>query len=144
MNDINEILKILPHRYPFLLVDKILNVEAGKKIVAVKNVSVNEPQFTGHFPNQPIMPGVLIVEALAQAAGILVAKSLDISKEGRSVYLTSIENAKFRKIVQPGDVLELKVEVKQNRGFMWKFYGQAMVNGQLVAESSFSAVIQDK
>jgi 3-hydroxyacyl-[acyl-carrier-protein] dehydratase len=143
MKNINEILKILPHRYPFLMVDKILEIEPGKTILAAKNVSINEPHFTGHFPNQPIMPGVLIVEALAQAAGILVAKTLGISKEGRSVYLTGIENAKFRKMVQPGDILHLKVEIKQHRGPLWKFQGQALVEGELVAESSFSAVIQN-
>jgi 3-hydroxyacyl-[acyl-carrier-protein] dehydratase len=143
-NDIKEILKILPHRYPFLLVDKILDVELGKKIIAVKNVSINEPQFNGHFPDQPIMPGVLIIEALAQAAGLLVAKSLDITKDGKSIYLTGIESAKFRHPVQPGDILELRVEVIQNRGPMWKFSGKALVEDRIVSESSFLALIQDK
>ena len=143
MNDINEILQLLPHRYPFLLVDKVLDIKVGEKIIAVKNVTMNEPHFTGHFPSQPVMPGVLIVEALAQAAGILVAKTLGVSKDNRSVYLTSIEDAKFRKLVQPGDVLELDVEIKQNRKFMWKFTGKAFVEGKIVAESNFSAMIQE-
>jgi len=144
MIDIAEIFTLLPHRYPFLLIDKVIEIKPGEQIIAIKNVTINEPHFNGHFPNHPVMPGVLIIEALAQAAGILVAKTLGISKEGRSVYLTTIENAKFRKIVTPGDVLELNVSIQQNRRFMWKFSGKALVSGQVVAEGLFSAVIQDK
>jgi 3-hydroxyacyl-[acyl-carrier-protein] dehydratase len=144
MIDIAEIFTLLPHRYPFLLIDKVIEIKPGEQIIAIKNVTINEPHFNGHFPNHPVMPGVLIIEALAQAAGILVAKTLGISKEGRSVYLTTIDNAKFRKIVIPGDVLELNVSIQQNRRFMWKFSGKALVSGQVVAEGLFSAVIQDK
>jgi 3-hydroxyacyl-[acyl-carrier-protein] dehydratase len=144
MIDIAEIFTLLPHRYPFLLIDKVIEIKPGEQIIAIKNVTINEPHFNGHFPNHPVMPGVLIIEALAQAAGILVAKTLGISKEGRSVYLTTIDNAKFRKIVTPGDVLELNVSIQQNRRFMWKFSGKALVSGQVVAEGLFSAVIQDK
>ncbi len=139
-----EICNLLPHRYPFLLVDKVIDIKLGEFIIAVKNVTINEPHFTGHFPENPIMPGVLIVEALAQAAGILVAKTMETSKEGKSVYLTTIENAKFRKLVQPGDVLELHVSIKQHRSFMWKFSGKAVVDGEVVTESNFSAIIQNK
>jgi 3-hydroxyacyl-[acyl-carrier-protein] dehydratase len=144
MISIKEIYNLLPHRYPFLLVDRVLNIKLGENIVAVKNVTMNEPHFTGHFPDSPIMPGVLIIEALAQAAGILVAKTMELSKEGKSVYLTTIENAKFRKLVQPGDVLELHVSIKQQRSFMWKFSGKAIVAGEIVTESDFSAIIQNK
>jgi len=144
MISIKEIYNLLPHRYPFLLVDRVLDIKLGENIVAVKNVTMNEPHFTGHFPDSPIMPGVLIIEALAQAAGILVAKTMELSKEGKSVYLTTIENAKFRKLVQPGDVLELHVSIKQQRSFMWKFSGKAIVAGEIVTESDFSAIIQNK
>jgi len=142
--NIEKILKSLPHRYPILLVDKVVEFEANKKIVAVKNVTFNEPHFMGHFPNHPIMPGVLIIEAMAQAAALMVTCAPDFDADSKLVYFMSIENAKFRKPVTPGDVLELHVEVVQNRGAVWKMSGTAIVEGQKVAEAQFSAMIFDK
>ena len=145
---IDEILKLLPHRYPFLLVDKVKSLDLDKKnIVAIKNVTFNEPHFTGHFPSLPVMPGVLIVEALAQAGGILAAKIFLDSKEDKSVLLTTIENAKFKKMVQPGDVLELDVSIVSSRnissGMMCKFIGKAFVETEVASEASFSAMVKN-
>ncbi|MFT6077038.1 MAG: 3-hydroxyacyl-[acyl-carrier-protein] dehydratase [Myxococcota bacterium] len=142
--NIEQILKSIPHRYPLLLVDKIIDMEENKSIVGIKNVTFNEPHFMGHFPDKPIMPGVLIVEAMAQTASVMVMNSGGRSLEDNIVYFMSIDNAKFRKPVVPGDVLELHVEVTQNRGAVWKFSGVAKVEGQKVAEASFSAMIVDK
>lgn len=142
--DFAKILKSLPHRYPFLLVDKVDSVEYGKKIVAIKNVTFNEPHFLGHFPDHPIMPGVLIIEAMAQASALLVTCNPDFDAENKLVYFMSIDNAKFRKPVVPGDVLELHIEVVQNRGSVWKMSGVAIVEGQKVSEAQFSAMIFDK
>ena len=141
--DILEIMNLLPHRYPLLLVDKILEFEEGKSIICIKNVSFNEPFFNGHFPGYPVMPGVLIVEALAQAAALYVIEDLQIdnSNNNMSVYLMSIENAKFRQIVTPGDTLYLHVKKERSRANVWKFNGEAKVNNKLVAESSFTAMI---
>lgn len=142
MDDIKEIMSIIPHRYPFLLVDKIIDFDPGKTITCLKNVTFNEPQFIGHFPNNPIMPGVLIIEAMAQAAAILVAKSLGaINKE---ILFLSIDNAKFRKIVVPGDSLELVIEVMHNRGDIWKCKAKSFVGDAMVAESILTAMIQHK
>jgi len=140
MLDVIEIQKILPHRYPFLFVDRVLEIEPGKKITALKNVSMDEPFFQGHFPNRPIMPGVLMVEAMAQASGILVSKSNPDSNEDNLVYFMNIEKAKFRKPVVPGDQLLLEVEVLQNRGKVWKFKGEAKVDGKVVCEAEFMAM----
>lgn len=142
--NIEKILKSLPHRYPFLLVDKVLSIEPMKKIVAVKNVTFNEPQFMGHFPDHPIMPGVLIIEALAQAGALMVTLSDDFKPEEKLVYFMSIDGAKFRKPVIPGDVLELHVEVIHNRGVVWKLSATAYVDGQKVSEAQLSAMIVDK
>ena len=142
----DKILKYLPHRYPFLLVDKADIIEPYKKVIGYKNVTMNEPHFTGHFPDNPIMPGVLIVEAMAQAAAILVMGSEELSgKEAgnKSVLFMGIENTKFRKPVVPGDVLQLEVEYLQGRMSVWKMSGVAKVNGVKVAESQFSAMIMD-
>jgi 3-hydroxyacyl-[acyl-carrier-protein] dehydratase len=138
MFDVIEIQKMLPHRYPFLFVDRVLELEPGKKIVAIKNVSVDEPFFQGHFPGRPIMPGVLIVEAMAQAGGVLVYKSAET--DDNMVYFMSVEKAKFRKPVVPGDQLRLEVEALQSRGKVWKFKGEAMVDGKLVCEAEFMAM----
>lgn len=140
--DINEIKELIPHRPPFLLVDRVLEFEEGKSIVGLKNVTMNEPHFAGHFPSQPIMPGVLIVEALAQASAILVMKSTTNESE-KLVYFMSVENAKFRKPVVPGDSLYLKASIIQNRGNVWKFEGIAEVDGKKVAEATFSAMVVD-
>jgi 3-hydroxyacyl-[acyl-carrier-protein] dehydratase len=142
--DILQIQAFLPHRYPFLLVDKVLEIETNKKIIAVKNVTFNEPHFLGHFPDHPIMPGVLIIEALAQAGALMVTCNEDFKAEEKLVYFMSIDNAKFRKPVIPGDVLELHVEVIQNRGNVWKLSAIAKVEGSKVAEAQLCAMIVDK
>jgi 3-hydroxyacyl-[acyl-carrier-protein] dehydratase len=142
--NIEQIIKLIPHRYPLLLVDKIIAVEPNKSIVGVKNVTFNEPHFTGHFPDKPIMPGVLIIEAMAQAGAIMVIHSGDFNPEDNLVYFMSIDGAKFRKPVIPGDVLELHIETIQNRGAVWKLAGVAKVDGQKVAEANFSAMIVNK
>jgi len=141
---IEEIIKSIPHRYPLLLVDKIVALEKNKKVVGIKNVTFNEPHFMGHFPSHPIMPGVLIVEAMAQTSAVMVVKSSDFNPEDKLVYFMSIDNVKFRKPVVPGDVLELHIEVIQNRGAVWKFSGTGIVNGAKVTQAEFSAMIVDK
>jgi len=142
--NIEKILNSLPHRYPLLLVDKVIEFEENKKIVAIKNVTFNEPHFLGHFPNHPIMPGVLIIEALAQAGALMVTCAQDFKAEDKLVYFMSIDGAKFRKPVIPGDVLELHVEAIQNRGNVWKLSAQAKVDGVKVSEAQLSAMIVDK
>ncbi len=142
--DIQKILKSLPHRYPFLLVDKVTLLEPNKKVIGIKNVTFNEPHFLGHFPDKPIMPGVLIIEAMAQAGALMVTAAPDFDADNKLVYFMSIEGAKFRKPVIPGDVLELHIDVVQNRGNVWKLSGIGIVSGQKVAEAQFSAMILDK
>ena len=134
--DIYEILKHLPHRYPFLLIDRVVDYEPGKSLVAIKNVTHNEPHFPGHFPNRPIMPGVLILEALAQATGILAFKTVGrIPDENSLYYFVGIDKARFKQPVEPGDQLQLEVEyVKQMRG-IWKFKGKALVDGKVVCSA---------
>ncbi|RLB71848.1 MAG: 3-hydroxyacyl-[acyl-carrier-protein] dehydratase FabZ [Deltaproteobacteria bacterium] len=143
--DINQIMAYLPHRYPFLLVDRILTLESGKRVVAKKNVTINEPFFDGHFPGNPVMPGVLIVEALAQAGGILSLHSEGLSlgdgSSSRKVYFLGIDKARFRKVVQPGDTLILEVEITHNRGNIWKYHGEAKVDGVVAAEADMVASI---
>lgn len=141
MIDVNEIRKMLPHRYPFLLVDRVLELEPGQSITALKNVTVNEEFFQGHFPAKPIMPGVLQIEALAQAAGVLAIKS---SLSGNMVYFMSMDNVKFRKPVVPGDQLILKVAVTQSRGKVTKFHGEAFVGSELVSEADFMAMVSNE
>lgn len=142
MLNIKDIQKLLPHRYPFLFVDRIIEMEPGIRALGIKNVTINEGFFQGHFPGQPIMPGVLIIEALAQVAGVL-AFSSGVS-EGRSVYFMSIEKAKFRKPVFPGDQLKLEVKILQQRGNVWKFSGSAAVEEKIVTEAEFTAMVTDK
>ena len=142
MIDINEIMRILPHRYPFLLVDKITEFEESKMAKGIKNVTINEPFFLGHFPGHPIMPGVLIVEAMAQVGGILAFKSSDVSD--KVVYFMGIDKARFRKPVLPGDTLHFTLEVKKIRGTIWSFKGEAHVDGKLVANADLMATIMDK
>jgi len=141
MMNINEIMQYLPHRYPFLLVDRITDLQPGKSITGIKNVTFNEPFFQGHFPGQPIMPGVLIIEAMAQVAGIAAFSS---GMEGKAVYFMSIEKAKFRRPVVPGDQLRLEIKVLQQRGNVWKFSGAASVEGKLAAEADFTAMVTNK
>jgi len=139
MLDVTEIQKMIPHRYPFLFVDRVLEVEPGKSIVGIKNVSVDEPFFQGHFPDRPIMPGVLMVEAMAQLSGVLVKKSIET--EDNMVYFMSIEKAKFRRPVVPGDQLRMEVALLQNRGKVWKFSGKASVDGSVACEVEFMAMV---
>ena len=139
--NLEEIKRLIPHRYPFLLIDKVENIIIGKSALGVKNVTVNEPYFQGHFPSKPIMPGVLIIEAMAQTAAILVSKTIKIVDHDFLVYFMTINNAKFRKLVQPGDVLKLKVLVERNRGNTWKFSGNAFVEKNLVTEANFTAMM---
>jgi 3-hydroxyacyl-[acyl-carrier-protein] dehydratase len=141
MIDNLEIQKILPHRYPFLLVDRVLEIEPNKRAVGLKNVTINEPFFQGHFPGYPIMPGVLLVEAMAQVAGILASRS---GAQGEAVYFMSIEKAKFRKPVVPGDQLLFEVSVLQHRNNVWKFSGVAKVGDRVAAESDFTAMVSEK
>jgi 3-hydroxyacyl-[acyl-carrier-protein] dehydratase len=144
MIEINEIMKILPHASPFLLVDRILEVEPGKRIVGIKNVTYNEPFFPGHFPGRPIMPGVLIVEAMAQTAGVLAFKSMPEEDQGRPVYFLGIDNVRFRKLVVPGDQLRLELEITKHRQAIWGFKGKALVDGKLVAEAELLAMLGDE
>ena len=142
--NISEILKILPHRYPFLLVDKVIEYEPWKKIKAIKNVTINEPYFIGHFPDIPVMPGVLIVEAMAQAGGILAIKSGNLSLENKVVYFAGIEKCKFRNPVFPGDTLILEAEIINNKATIWKIGAKALVDDKICAEGIFTAAIQDR
>ncbi len=139
--DVARIMEMIPHRYPFLMIDKMENVVTGSRATGIKNVSVNEWYFQGHFPDHKVMPGVLIIEAMAQTAATLVVYTLGEESEGKLVYFMSIENARFRKPVHPGDRLQVDVEKQQSRGNVWKFNGKATVDGLLVAESTFTAMI---
>ncbi|MBA0922635.1 MAG: 3-hydroxyacyl-ACP dehydratase FabZ [Nitrosospira sp.] len=142
--DIHEILKYLPHRYPFLLVDRVLSCQPGKDIVALKNVTINEPFFAGHFPHHPIMPGVLIIEALAQAAGILTLKTMDAKTNNDSIYyFVGIDEARFKKPVQAGDQLTLKVEILRQIKGVWKYSAKAEVDGQLVTEAKLMCTMRN-
>jgi 3-hydroxyacyl-[acyl-carrier-protein] dehydratase len=141
--DIVRILKLLPHRYPFLLVDKIVDMDGDSSAVGIKNVTINEPFFQGHFPNFPVMPGVLLIEGMAQTAGALCMANLADSCEPQLVYFMSIDRARFRRPVLPGDTVHYHMTKKRNRGRVWRFEGKAKVNGQLVAEAEISAMIVD-
>ena len=144
MMEIKEIMSILPHAYPFLLVDRIIELESGKRIVGLKNVTFNEPFFPGHFPGRPIMPGVLIVEAMAQTAGILVFSSLPREHFKTPVYFLGIDNVRFRKPVIPGDQLRLELEITKHRQSIWGFKGKALVEGNVVAEAELLAMLGDE
>jgi 3-hydroxyacyl-[acyl-carrier-protein] dehydratase len=144
MMDIQEIQALLPHRYPFLLVDRVVEIVPGQKIVAFKNVTMNEPFFNGHFPGHPVMPGVLILEALAQASAILAYKTENMDPSRSVSYLMSVDGARFRKPVVPGDRLQLNVEVLRHKGAVWKTKGTATVDGAKVAEGEFLATVVDK
>ena len=139
--DLDRIKRMIPHRYPFLLIDKVVDIKVGEDAVGIKNVTANEPHFQGHFPDKPVMPGVLIVEAMAQTAGVLVVETLDMIDQGLLVYFMTLDKTRFRKIVAPGDVLELHVKILRGRGKIWKFWGEAKVGGEIAAEAEFSAMI---
>ncbi len=138
--DISIIQRILPHRYPFLLVDKVRDIVVNGSCVGIKNVTMNEPQFTGHFPGMPIFPGVMIIEAMAQTSGILVGVSMDLIDKNSNVFFMSVDGVKFRRKVVPGDVLELHVKALRSGGRVWKFEGRAMVGDELACEAQFSAM----
>jgi UDP-3-O-[3-hydroxymyristoyl] N-acetylglucosamine deacetylase/3-hydroxyacyl-[acyl-carrier-protein] dehydratase len=140
---IEEIMRVLPHRYPFLLVDRILEIEAGKRVVGIKNCTINEPFFQGHFPGHPIMPGVLIVEAMAQVGGMLLLGPME-DPESKVVYFMSLDNVRFRKPVKPGDQIIFEVEIIQIRGKIAKTRGVARVDGEVVAEAEMAAMVRDK
>lgn len=142
--DINRIKELIPHRYPFLLIDGIQTLTPNESAIGIKNVSVNEPFFEGHFPDRPVMPGVLIIESMAQTAGCLVVVSLGKEYEGKLVYFMTIENARFRKPVVPGDRMVINVQKLRSRGSVFKFSGKAFVGEVLAAEATFSAMIVDK
>jgi 3-hydroxyacyl-[acyl-carrier-protein] dehydratase len=141
--DVKRVMAALPHRYPMLLVDRVESLDPEKGIVAIKAVTINEPFFQGHFPARPIMPGVLVIEALAQAAGVLAVEALGLAGSGKLVYFMAIEGAKFRQPVEPGVLLRLEVEFVQKRASVCKFAGRASVDGKLAAEASFTAMIAD-
>jgi len=141
--DIQRIMQMIPHRYPFLMVDKVIDVVPHEGATGVKNVTASEPHFQGHFPERPIMPGVLIIESMAQTAAVVVVETLGPNAEGKLVYFMSVDSARFRRPVVPGDTLMVHVKKERSRGNVWRFNGEAKVNGQLMAEATFSAMIMD-
>ena len=141
--DIERIMKLIPHRYPFLMIDRVVDVVPNTSATGIKNVSINEPHFQGHFPQRPVMPGVLIIEAMAQTAGVLVVHSMGVEAEGRLVYFMTVDNARFRRPVVPGDQLHIHVVKERNRGNVWKFAAEAKVDGVLKAEATYAAMILD-
>jgi len=142
--DIARIMRAIPHRYPFLLVDRMVDMVLGESAIGIKNVTINENFFQGHFPAHPVMPGVLIIEAMAQTAAVLVVETLGPSAQGKLVYFMSIENAKFRRPVGPGDQLRIHINKERARGNVWKFNAVARVDGVAVAEASYAAMILDR
>jgi 3-hydroxyacyl-[acyl-carrier-protein] dehydratase len=141
--DILRIQEMIPHRYPFLMIDRVVDIIPNESAVGIKNVTINEPHFAGHFPQRPVMPGVLIIEAMAQTAAVLVVQTLGPQAEGKLVYFMSVDDARFRKPVVPGDTLYVHVSKQRNRGSVWKFVGEAKVGGKLVAEATYSAMLMD-
>jgi len=141
--DIERIMEMIPHRYPFLMIDKLINVIPGASAVGIKNVTIGEPYFQGHFPSRPVMPGVLIIEAMAQTAAVLVIETLGVQAEGRLVYFLSVDAARFRKPVVPGDTLHVHVEKQYNRGNVWKFKAEARVGDTVMADATFAAMIME-
>ena len=142
--DLRGIMHAIPHRYPFLLVDRLVEVRRGVSAVGIKNVTVNEGFFAGHFPNHPVMPGVLIIECMAQTAAVVVMDALGPEAAGKIVYFMSIDGAKFRRPVVPGDQLRVLVTRERNRGNVWKFSGEASVDGAMAAEATFTAMLRDR
>jgi len=142
--DIARIMHAIPHRYPCLMIDRVVDVVRNHSAVGIKNVSANESFFQGHFPNHPVMPGVLIIESMAQTAAVLVVESLGPDARGKLVYFMTVENAKFRKPVVPGDQMRVHVVKEKQRGNIWKFHAEAKVDGKVVAEASYAAMILDR
>ncbi len=141
---IERIMQCIPHRYPMLLVDRVVDIVHGESAIGIKNVTINEPHFTGHFPSKPVMPGVLIIEAMAQTAAVLVVETLGDAEGERLVYFMTIDNARFRKPIEPGDQMRIHVEKQRSRGAVWKFTGKAYVDDKLAAEAVFSAMIVEE
>jgi 3-hydroxyacyl-[acyl-carrier-protein] dehydratase len=141
--DIERIMRLIPHRYPFLMIDRVVDIKLGETATGIKNVSINEFFFQGHFPQRPVMPGVLLIEAMAQTAAVLVVHTLGAESEGKLVYFMTVDNARFRHPVVPGDRLAVRVVKKHSRGNVWKFEGEALVEGKLMAEATFAAMIMD-
>jgi 3-hydroxyacyl-[acyl-carrier-protein] dehydratase len=141
--DIQRVMEMIPHRYPFLMIDKVVDVVSNERATGIKNVSINEHYFQGHFPTRPVMPGVLIIEAMAQTAAVLVVHTLGPASEGKLVYFMSVDSARFRRPVVPGDCLHVRVTKQRNRGNVWKFEGRAVIDGRLAAEAVFAAMILD-
>lgn len=141
--DIQRIMEMIPHRHPFLMIDQVVDVVANERATGIKNVSINENYFQGHFPSRPVMPGVLIIEAMAQTAAVLVVHTLGRESEGKLVYFMSVDSARFRRPVVPGDRLCVHVVKQRHRGNVWKFEGQAKVGGNLMAQAVFAAMILD-
>jgi 3-hydroxyacyl-[acyl-carrier-protein] dehydratase len=141
--DVHRIMEMIPHRYPFLMIDRVVDIVPGVKATGVKNVTINEPYFAGHFPERPVMPGVLIIEAMAQTAAVFVVHTLGVESEGKLVYFMSVDGARFRKPVEPGDQLRVEVTKQRSRGNVWKFTGAAKVDGKLVAEATYAAMIMN-
>ena len=139
--DVQRIMEMIPHRHPFLMIDKVVDMVANERATGIKNVSINEGYFQGHFPARPVMPGVLIIEAMAQTAAVLVVHTLGPEAEGKLVYFMSVDNARFRRPVFPGDRLDVYVAKQRNRGNVWKFEGRAKVGDNLMAEAVFAAMI---
>ena len=142
--DIARIMRAIPHRYPLLMIDRVLEMVLGRSAIGVKNVTMNEPFFQGHFPGHPVMPGVLIIEAMAQTAAVLVVETLGPDAQGKIVYFMSIEGAKFRRPVVPGDQLRIHIVKERSRGSVWKFHAVARVDGVSVAEATYAAMIMDR
>lgn len=142
--EIGRIMEMIPHRYPMLLIDRVVDMVADRSAVGVKNVTINEPQFQGHFPSMPVMPGVMIVEAMAQTAAVLVVHTLGPGAEGKLVYFMSIDDCRFRRPVKPGDVMRIHVKKEKSRGNVWRFQGVVTVDGAKAAEATISAMILDR
>jgi len=142
--EIGRVMEMIPHRYPFLMIDRVVDVVPNESAVGIKNVSINEPHFQGHFPRRAVMPGVLIIEAMAQTAAVLVVRTLGPAAEGKLVYFMTVDNARFRRPVVPGDQVHVHVKKVRQRGSVWKFRGEAKVGPKLCAEAVYSAMILDE
>jgi 3-hydroxyacyl-[acyl-carrier-protein] dehydratase len=142
--DIGRITQMIPHRYPFLMIDRVVDLVSGESCVGIKNVTINEPFFQGHFPQRPVMPGVLVIEAMAQTAAVIVVEKLGTESEGRLVYFMTIEEARFRRPIGPGDQVRIHCRKERSRGNVWKFSAEARVDGTLCAEATYSAMILDR
>ncbi|HUN51206.1 MAG TPA: 3-hydroxyacyl-ACP dehydratase FabZ [Candidatus Sulfotelmatobacter sp.] len=142
--DILRVMEMIPHRYPMLMVDKVVRMVRDQSATGIKNVTVNEPYFQGHFPTRPVMPGVMIIESMAQTAAVLVVYTLGAESEGKLVYFMTVDNARFRRPVVPGDTLHINVTKERRRGNVWKFSGEVMVGDQLAADANFAAMIMDR